>query len=84
MQRYHAPLRSAYQKIRACMGKQEARDEEFLRMATYAIKSTMGPERLVPILPVFDALPRLARTSAAPDQLRRQQLIEEASKAAAA
>lgn len=82
VERYHAPLRSSYRKIRSSMSNQEASDNECLRMATYAINSTMGTEGLVPILLVFGALPRPVRTSAAPDQLKRQKVIEEASKAA--
>lgn len=42
----------------------------------------MGPEDLVHMLLVFGALPRPARTTAAPTQLRRQEEIEDAKKAA--
>lgn len=80
MERYHAPLRSAFNKIRESTDKSEANDHECLKMAFYAVNSTMGPEGLVPMLLVFGALPRPARTTPAPTQLHRQRFIEEAKK----
>lgn len=68
VERYHAPLRASFTKIRESMDKSEASDADCLRMAVYAVNSTMGPEGLVPIysiLLVFDALRIPARTTPA-------------------
>ena len=78
VERYHAPLRSAYTKIRQTLSKGDTNDHECLKMAVYANNSTMGPEGLCPMLLVFGALPRPARTSPSPTQLVRQQAIEDA------
>lgn len=52
-------------------------------MACYAVNSTMGPEGLVPMLQVFGALLRPARSTPAPRQLQRQRAIDSAREAAA-
>lgn len=51
-------------------------------MAVYAVKSTTGPKGLVPVLLVFGAMPRAARTTPAPTQVLRLKAITEAMKAA--
>lgn len=84
MERYHAPLRSAFNKIRATMDRKEAKEEECLKLAVYAVNSVMGPEGLTPILLVFGALPRPARSTPSPTQLVRQAAIEEERKRASA
>ena len=83
VERYHAPLRSAYVKLRQTLSKGDVRDDECLRMAVYATNCTMGPEGLVPMLLVFGALPRPARTTPSPSQLMRQEAMEQAKKAVA-
>lgn len=81
VERYHAPLRAVYTKIRESLDKSEANDHDCLKMALYAVNSTVGPEGLVPMFLVFGALPRPARTTPAPTQLQRQRAIDEAKKA---
>lgn len=80
VERYHAPLRAAYTKLRQDMGKYEATDSECLKMALYAVNSTMGPEGLCPMMLVFGAFPRPARTTPSPSQLHRQRTIEDAKR----
>lgn len=75
--RYHAPLRGAYNKVR------EEKDNDFgehecLRMDIFAVNATVGPEGLCPILLVFGALPRPARAMTAPFQIHRSITIEKA------
>lgn len=81
VERYHAPLRRAFDTIRATFTRAEASDDECLHMAVYANNVTIGPEGLCPMLLVFGALPKPLRTSTSPNQLTRQKAIEEASKA---
>lgn len=51
------------------MEKNEATDEECLQMTTYSVNSVMVPGGLVPMLLVFGAVPRPARTAPATGQL---------------
>lgn len=81
VERYHAPLRMAFTKLREDLRKDEATDDECLQLAVYACNATMGPEGLCPMLLVFGALPRPARISPSPGQLERQLCIEAAKKA---
>ena len=80
VERYHAPLKRAYLKIRATLTKPDANDDECLQMAIYASNTTIGPEGLCPMLLVFGALPRPARQAPSPTQLDRQLAIESAKK----
>ena len=80
VERYHAPLRAAFQKIRQTLSKRDADDSECLQMAVYSTNSTIGPEGLCPMLLVFGAIPRPARMTPSPSQLDRQKAIEEAKK----
>lgn len=49
---YHAPLKSAYVKIRQEIGAGES-NPEFIKMTTFEMNSTIGPEGLRPMLFVF-------------------------------
>lgn len=80
VERYHAPLRSAYTKIRDTLDKSTT-DAECLQMAVYATNFTIGPEGLCPMLLVFGALPRPIRMTPCPTQLQRSAAIEEARRA---
>lgn len=82
VERYHAPLRRSFTKIRESLDRTKATDEECLKMAVFAVNSTMGPEGLIPMLLVFGAIPRPARTILSPTQLERQKAIEAARHAA--
>lgn len=55
-ERYHAPLRRIYQKIR--YSEADIQPELALRLAVKAMNDTMNPEGLVPSLLVFGVLPR--------------------------
>lgn len=78
IERYHGPLRVAYEKL-ATELKGERKDD-LLKMAVSATNNTTGPEGLCPTLYVFGAIPRPARTSIAPDQLTRARAIDAAMK----
>lgn len=54
-ERYHAPLRAAYKKLRQSLPKNAYTDEDFLNMVIYADNKTMGPESLCAIMQVFGA-----------------------------
>ena len=61
VERYHAPLKKAYLKLRQTLQKGDTSDAECLQMAVYAANATIGPEGLCPMLLVFGAMPRRAR-----------------------
>lgn len=62
IERYHAPLRRAYQIIDAELGDTLTRDQK-LQMAVKAINDSAGPNGLVPTLLVFGAYPRMTDDS---------------------
>lgn len=55
-ERYHAPLRRVYKKVRMEISR-EFTDKECLEMESFAIKSSIGPEGLCPMLLVFGVIP---------------------------
>ncbi|OWT43021.1 polyprotein [Pochonia chlamydosporia 170] len=61
-ERYHGPLRRAYQIIDAELGD-ALTDDQKLQMAVKAINDTAGPDGLVPTLLVFGAYPRMTDDS---------------------
>lgn len=79
---YHGPLRAYFKKTRETLSGDQATDDEGVQMAVFSLNSTMGPKGLVPMLLVFGALPRPARTTPAPTQLVAQRAMEEAKQAA--
>jgi len=58
VERYHAPLRRAFEIITAELGNAVSRDVR-LQMALKACNDTTGPDGLVPTLLVFGAYPRM-------------------------
>lgn len=62
VERYHAPIRRAYDVISADLGRSIAA-EHVLQMAVKAVNDTAGPDGLVPTLLVFGTYPRLSKTS---------------------
>lgn len=76
VERYHGPLRSAYEKLMKDLPKSQPAD--ILQMAVHCVNNTMGPEGLCPSLCVFGALPRPARSIPAPTQLVRAKAMDEA------
>lgn len=75
VERYHAPLRAAYTKIRDSLRRSET-DDECLQLAVKAVNDTFGPEGLIPTLLVFGAIPRPARTEPAQCQLERAKALD--------
>src|SRR5579862_9447689 len=63
LERYHAPLRRAFNVITADLQGHDANDEIILQMAVKAVNDTAGPDGLVPTLLVFGTYPRLTETS---------------------
>lgn len=74
VERYHGPLRAAYEKIR----ETEEDPELALQHAVFAVNSTCGPEGVVPSLLVFGSLPRPARRGPSVTQVQRAYAIEQA------
>lgn len=58
VERYHEPLRAAYLKVRQSLTRNEASDNECLKLAVHGVNSTMGPEGLVPMMLVFGGPPQ--------------------------
>jgi hypothetical protein len=63
-ERYHAPLRRIYRKLRE--ENPGAEREVLLQCAVPAINSTLGPDGLVPILLVYGQLPRVPSLASIP------------------
>ena len=79
VERYHAPLRSAYTKIRESLPRSES-DAECLQMAIKSVNDTIGPEGLCPSMLVFGSLPRPARNLPSDTQIARAHAIDKAMK----
>ena len=77
VERYHGPLRRAYQIIMTEIP--EINKEMALQMAFKAINDTAGPEGLVPTLLVFGAYPRMVESDApSPSVTQRAAAIKKA------
>lgn len=70
VERFHTPLRSAYDKIRRDLAR-DVSDEECLDMAVFAINATIGPEGP-------GVIPRPARKEPSSTQSVRGKIIETA------
>ena len=79
VERYHAPLRSAYNKLRDTLPRSET-DIDCLQMAVKAVNDTIGPEGLFPTLIVYGTLPRPLRRTPAETQIRRAEALDSAIK----
>lgn len=77
VERYHAPLRLAYERIYAATDHQTS-ELECLRLAVFTVGCTFEAEGLCPTLFLFGAIPQPARTLAAPSQLERAKVIHHA------
>jgi hypothetical protein len=62
IERYHGPIRRAFEIITADLGNDVTPDNA-LQMAVKAINDTAGPNGLVPTLLVFGTYPRLSPSS---------------------
>ncbi|KAF1937171.1 hypothetical protein EJ02DRAFT_63582, partial [Clathrospora elynae] len=81
VERYHAPLRRAYEILRAELDSRTS-DDAVLQMAVKAVNDTAGPDGLVPTLLVFGAYPRISMDSPpSPSMVHRAEAIQKAMKA---
>jgi hypothetical protein len=80
VERYHAPLRRAYEVIRDEI-QNKTSSESILQMAVKAVNDTAGPNGLIPTLLVFGAYPRMTEDSApSPSMIQRAEAIRKATK----
>ena len=77
VERYHSPLRAAFNKIRSDLPRSEF-DKECLEMAIKSVNDTIGPEGLCPTLLVYGAIPRISNRQPAETQLARAAAIDTA------
>lgn len=77
VERYHAPLRAAFKKIRDSLPTSES-DSDCLQMALKAVNDTIGPEGLCPTLLVYGALPRHPLSAPNTTQLERAKSMDDA------
>lgn len=68
VERYHAPLRAASNRIKMDYDDKVS-DQKYLQMAVYAVIATTDPEGYCPMLLVCGVLPRPDQTSPCPTQL---------------
>lgn len=81
LERYHAPLRRAWNILYAEL-RNNCSKQAILKIAVKAVNSTAGPDGLVPTLLVFCAYPRMTHDSVpSPTSLQRTHAIEKAMKA---
>ena len=78
IERYHVPLKRAYEIIRQEMPDTTA--DIILQAAIKAVNDTAGPKGLIPTLLVFGAYPRMSATATTPDIQRRANAINLAMK----
>lgn len=74
VERYYAPLRSAYTKIRADLDS-SVTDSDCLQLSVHSVNATVGLEELCPTVLFFVAIPRPARTRTAQSELDRARAI---------
>ncbi|KAM4062355.1 reverse transcriptase (RNA-dependent DNA polymerase) [Hirsutella rhossiliensis] len=80
IERYHAPLRRAYDILNAELSNVTSA-EAVLQMAVKAINDTAGPDGIVPTLLVFGAYPRLtAESPPSASTLKRSAAMQKAMK----
>jgi hypothetical protein len=79
VERYHAPLRRAYQILASELP--DTSKDLILQMAVKAINDSAGPDGIVPTLLVFGAYPRMSRDSPpSPSVIERAEAIQKAMK----
>ncbi|KAI1001498.1 hypothetical protein K3495_g6700 [Podosphaera aphanis] len=81
VERYHTPLRRAYEVISNDLGKNNINKYHILQMAVKAVNDTAGPNGIVPTLLVFGAYPRMTESDPpAPSIFQRAAAIKSAMK----
>ena len=83
VERYHMPLRRAYEVIREELFSETSVSQQkrplILQMAVKAVNDTAGPDGSVPTLLVFGAFPRIVKGDApTPDIMQRAKAINKA------
>jgi di/tripeptidase len=61
VERYHAPLRQAYEIIKKELKNKHINKEMILQMTVKAVNDSAGPDRIVLILLVFGLYPRITK-----------------------
>ncbi|KAI0995095.1 hypothetical protein K3495_g13086 [Podosphaera aphanis] len=80
VERYHTPLRRAYEIIRDELKGKKISKEFILQIAQKAVNDTAGPDGIVPTLLVFGAYPRISDLDApAPSATQRANAIQKAT-----
>jgi hypothetical protein len=81
VERYHAPLRRAYEIIQDELRDEHIDKEMILQMAVKAVNDSAGPDGIVPTLLVFGAYPRLTEMDPpSPSVTKRAEAIRAATK----
>jgi hypothetical protein len=81
VERYHAPLRRAYEILREELKDENIDKEMILQMAVKAVNDSAGPDGIVPTLLVFGAYPRMTDMDPpSPSVVKRAEAIRAATK----
>jgi len=81
VERYHAPLRYAYEILREELKGEQIDKEMVLQMAIKAVNDSAGPDGIVLTLLVFGAYPRMTEMDPlSPSVIRRAKAIQNATK----
>ena len=81
VERYHAPLRRAYQILCDELQEEKTSKEAILQMAVKAVNDSAGPNGIIPTLLVFGAYPRMTEDdSPSPSVAKRAKAIHQAMK----
>jgi hypothetical protein len=81
VERYHAPLRRAYEILREELKNENIDREMILQMAVKAVNDSAGPDGIVPTLLVFGAYPRMTEMDPpSPSVVKRAEAIRAATK----
>ncbi|KAJ6050709.1 uncharacterized protein N7446_010818 [Penicillium canescens] len=81
VERYHAPLRRAYEILREELKDESIDREMILQMAVKAVNDSAGPDGIVPTLLVFGAYPRMTEMDPpSPSVVKRAEAIRAATK----
>lgn len=75
VERYHAPLRPAYERFRLDADHHTSK-KEFLQLFKFGTSCNIGLESLCLILHTFGVTPRPACTMLAPSQIEREEIID--------
>lgn len=75
VERYHAPLRVAFNKIRDSLPRSES-DSDCLQLAVKSVNDTIGPEGLCPTLLVYGSIPKPPRLGSAETQMARAKALD--------